>query len=86
LKHFEVCLLFMAKKSILPNTRRTSPPLPGALGLLSACAVTLIGVTGGLSPEIILMRSMIAGSVAFLLTAMMLMYWKAVSPSQEEDP
>ncbi|HWL09039.1 MAG TPA: hypothetical protein VNQ76_11560 [Planctomicrobium sp.] len=74
----------------IPKTRSTTPakqdpPIASAVGLLAACAVTLIGVAGDLSPEVILLRAIIAGSVSFALAGVMMTYWKAVSPKHEEE-
>ncbi len=73
------------QKSSPSRSQQPSFPIAGAFGLLVACGVTLIGVVGNLSPEVILLRAVIAGSMAFGIAAGLVTYWKAVSPQREEE-
>ncbi|SFI36804.1 hypothetical protein [Planctomicrobium piriforme] len=70
--------------NVSPESQRPGT-FAAALGLLAGCAVTLLGVAGSLSPEIILFRACVASAVAFMVAVVVLAYWKSVTPRREED-
>ncbi|WP_437192246.1 hypothetical protein [Planctomicrobium sp. SH527] len=74
-----------------PSTRTVTrshparPPVAAAMGILAGCAATLIGVATQLSPEVILVRAVVAGGVTFVLAALLVAWWRCVTPHVEEE-
>lgn len=56
-----------------------------AAGLLTGCAVTLIGVALSLPPTTILLRATMSGCVVTVMAVMLSLGWKLVTPQNEED-
>lgn len=71
--------------SSVTRSQSVKPPVAAAMGILAGCAATLIGVATQLSPDVILMRAIVAGSVTFVLTAFLVMWWRYVTPHKEEE-
>ena len=72
-----------------PSTSSQTPsPTPSwvaASGLLTGCAVTLIGVLMQLSPERILLRAVLGGTAMAIVTSVAMIGWKLVSPVDRSD-
>ena len=61
----------------MARRRRTERKPWGAVsGLLTACAVTLIGVVSGLEPDVILFRAAVAGCVLGLMATLGAAMWE----------
>ncbi|WP_437187509.1 hypothetical protein SH668x_000906 [Planctomicrobium sp. SH668] len=55
------------------------------IGLLAGSSATLLGVLMNLSPEMILLRSVVAGVVATLIASLFSIGWKLVSPASDDE-
>lgn len=68
----------------MQNNLDTRPPFGLAIGMLTACAMTLISVLCGNEPETVLFRAGVGGSMTGLLAAGLVSVLRSILDEDEE--